>query len=77
MFCSATKPGVSSGKPVKEKPKDIGFKTAPDGRLIITDDKDDESDEEEEKGKKTKKKLSFLGMNEDDYGIKTFFAEIN
>lgn len=62
----ATKPGVAVSKTDKEKSKDSGFKTAEDGRLIITDNTDDESDEEETK---KKKKSSFLGMNEnDDYG---------
>ncbi|XP_033220095.1 RRP12-like protein [Belonocnema kinseyi] len=64
----ATKPGTSGANPVKEKSKDIAFKTAPDGRLIITDDKDDESDDGDE-GKKKKKKLSFLGTDEDDYEV--------
>lgn len=62
----ATKPGVSLSKPVKANFKENGFKTAGDGRLIITDDTDNESDEEKTK---KKKKVPFLEMKEDDdYG---------
>lgn len=52
--------------PVK-KMKDHGFKSAPDGRLIITDDNEKDSDTEE---RSKKKKASFLqdDSEEDDYG---------
>lgn len=72
---SATKPGVTVSKEAKEKCKDSGFKTAEDGRLLITDNTDDESNDEEET--KKKKKISFLGMNEDDDYGKLFFFLLN
>lgn len=45
---TATDPTQKKAIQVKEKKKDGGFKTAPDGRLIITDDMfdDDEVDDE-------------------------------
>lgn len=69
MYVSATQPGVSNPEISisKQKTKDHSFKTAPDGRLIITDDNDGESDIEERS--KKKKKASFLqNDSEDDYG---------
>lgn len=59
---TATRPGTTTLKAQKPKEKDGGFKTGPDGRLII---KDLDSDDEEEKtaGTKQKKKLPFLGSD--------------
>lgn len=54
----------NSKVPVK-KLKDHSFKTAPDGRLIITDDNERESDTE---GKKKRKTSFFQSDSEDDYG---------
>lgn len=50
----------------KKKPKDGGFKTAPDGRLIIKDDSDDES---EYTGRRKKDDFVSLRLSnsEDDY----------
>lgn len=47
-----------------KKVKDHGFKTAPDGRLIITDTKERDSDTEDKK----KKKAFLQNDSEDDYG---------
>lgn len=66
MF-SATQPGVSNMKTFVKKVKDYGFKTAPDGRLIIKDE--NEKDSDAETGNKKKGKISFLRSDsEDDYG---------
>lgn len=64
---SATKPGLKSLPVNERKPKDSGFKTAPDGRLIICDeyDKDDVSEQNRPKKKKSKFPHS---DSEDDYG---------
>ncbi|XP_011864615.1 PREDICTED: RRP12-like protein isoform X2 [Vollenhovia emeryi] len=61
--------GVSNRKLPERKVKDRGFATAPDGRLIITDDNEKDSDAEERKQKKRKKeKTVFLQSDsEDDY----------
>lgn len=66
FYISATQPGVSNPKIPVKKVKDDGFKTAPDGRLIITDDNEKDSDTEERR----KKKAPFLqdDLEEDDYG---------
>jgi len=57
---------VSNPKIPVKRVKDHGFKTAPDGRLIITDGDEKDSDTEE----KNKKKAPFLqdDLEEDDYG---------
>lgn len=62
---TTTQPGVSNPKIPEKKVKDYGFKTAPDGRLIITDGDEKDSDTEE----KNKKKAPFLqdNLEEDDY----------
>lgn len=47
----ATKPGQMPMEQTTEKKKGKGFKTAPDGRLIIKDDdSDDDSDKDKKKG---------------------------
>lgn len=51
---SATKPGqIPAQLTEKKKAKDRGFKTAPDGRLIIEDD-DEDSDSDKNKKKESK-----------------------
>ncbi|GAB1867081.1 RRP12-like protein [Camponotus japonicus] len=62
---TTTQPGVSNPKIPVKRVKDHGFKTAPDGRLIITDGDEKDSDTEE----KNKKKAPFLqdDLEEDDY----------
>ncbi|XP_011633501.1 RRP12-like protein isoform X1 [Pogonomyrmex barbatus] len=63
---TTTQPGVSNPKIPEKKVKDYGFKTTPDGRLIIRDDNDKDSDAGE--GNKKKRKASFLRSDsEDDY----------
>lgn len=67
LYIVATQPGVSNPTKISTKRvKDHGFKTAPDGRLIITDGNEKDSDTEKSK----KKKTSFLqnDSEEDDYG---------
>lgn len=65
ILISATKPGqapllqLPSDK--KKKEKDRGFKTAPDGRLIIKDDSGSDSDGEP----KTKTKINFASDDSD------------
>lgn len=74
FILTATKP-VNSNETAsnKSKVKDYGFKTAPDGRLIIKDDSDDSDDERK---KKKKNKLSFLNSDsENDDG--KFFLHFN
>ncbi|EZA47728.1 RRP12-like protein [Ooceraea biroi] len=61
---TTTQPGVSNPKSPVKKVKDYGFKTAPDGRLIITDDNDRDSDVE--KTNKKKRKASFLQSDSED-----------
>ncbi|XP_001606680.2 RRP12-like protein [Nasonia vitripennis] len=61
---TATKPVNAKNPATKPKEKDHGFKTAPDGRLIIGDDSDDDSGDE--KTKKNKNKLPFLGSDSDN-----------
>ncbi|XP_020293878.1 RRP12-like protein [Pseudomyrmex gracilis] len=60
---------IPNSKKAPQKDKDYGFKIAPDGRFIITDDKEkDDSDAEEGNKKKRKKLASFLHSDsEDDY----------
>lgn len=62
---TTTQPGVTNPTISVKKAKDHGFKTAPDGRLIITDDNERDSDTEE----RSKKKKAFLqnDSEEDDY----------
>lgn len=69
LYVSATQPGVSNPKIPMKKVKDHDFKTAPDGRLIITDGNEKDSDTEE-RSKEKKKRASFLqnDSEEDDYG---------
>lgn len=68
-YVLATQPGVSNPKILEKKVKDRGFATAPDGRLIITDDNEKDSDAEERNKKGKKKKTCFLQSDsEDDYG---------
>uniref|UniRef100_A0A6P7FHR4 RRP12-like protein n=1 Tax=Diabrotica virgifera virgifera TaxID=50390 RepID=A0A6P7FHR4_DIAVI len=56
---TATKPGLVQPTLEKKKPeKDRGFKTAPDGRLIIKDDSSSDSDDD--------KKLKFSDDSDDD-----------
>lgn len=70
LYVSATQPGVSNPKVPVKKAKDHGFKTAPDGRLIIADDNERDSDTE----KKKKKKTPFPHSDsEDDYGKRFSF----
>lgn len=70
QYVSATKPtnlsGIASNK---SKVKDHGFKTAPDGRLIIVDNSDDSEDEQK---KKKKNKLSFLNSDSENDDGKLF-----
>lgn len=47
---TATKPGQQAPQTAVEKKKDRGFKTAPDGRLIIEDDDSDSDSEKKKKG---------------------------
>ncbi|KMQ96335.1 rrp12-like protein [Lasius niger] len=65
---TTTQPGVSNPKIPMKKVKDHDFKTASDGRLIITDGNEKDSDTEE-RGKEKKKRASFLqnDSEEDDY----------
>lgn len=60
ILLSATKPGQAPQIPVEKKKteKDRGFKTAPDGRLIIKDDSDSDDDDETKKPK--------INLNSDD-----------
>ncbi|XP_024936269.1 RRP12-like protein [Cephus cinctus] len=60
---TATLPKPVMPGPSKQKVKNHGFKTAPDGRLII---KDNDSDSDNNDSKKSKKKLPFLGSDSDD-----------
>lgn len=65
LYVSATQPGLLNPKVTVKKVKDHGFKTAPDGRLIIVDNNERDSDTEDKK----KKKTPFLQSDsEDDYG---------
>ncbi|KAL7289625.1 hypothetical protein TKK_0016479 [Trichogramma kaykai] len=57
---STVKPVSSSSTNNPEKPKDGGFKTAPDGRLIIAD-----SDNESDDGRISKKQSKILGLDSD------------
>lgn len=69
----ATKPGQpSTSQPVQEKKKskDRGFKTAPDGRLII---EDDDSDSDTDKKKKTT--INFSSDSDSDDEGATSVAE--
>lgn len=78
VFFIATQPTVTSNSKIPnpqkapQKEKDYGFKIAPDGRFIITDDKEKDSDAEEGNKKKRKKGASFLSDSEDDYS--NYFA---
>lgn len=67
----ATKPGVAATQSVveKKKNKDRGFKTAPDGRLIIDDD-DSDSD-----NNKVKKGVSFSSDSDSEDGDNSSAAE--
>ncbi|CAB0034132.1 unnamed protein product [Trichogramma brassicae] len=56
----AVKPVSSSSTNNPEKSKDGGFKTAPDGRLIIAD-----SDNESDDGRISKKQSKILGLDSD------------
>ncbi|XP_026668407.1 RRP12-like protein isoform X2 [Ceratina calcarata] len=64
---TTTHPGSLNTKAGVPKPKDRGFKTAPDGRLIILDDND--IDDETEVKKKKKSPLLLHSDSEDDYDI--------
>ena len=65
-FILATKPINVKAAATKEKSKNHGFKSAPDGRLIIADNSDVSDDE---KTKKKKNKLDFMGSDsENDIG---------
>lgn len=66
MYISATQPGVTNPKIPVKRVKEHSFKTAPDGRLIITDGNEKDSDTED----RSKKKKAFLqnDSEEDDYG---------
>ncbi|KAF5291161.1 hypothetical protein FQA39_LY14403 [Lamprigera yunnana] len=59
----ATKPHARTSKIVKEKPKNRGFKTASDGRLII-EDLDGQNDSDSDKGKI--KKFDKLKLDDSD-----------
>lgn len=63
----ATQPRALNSKTIA-KPKDRGFKTAPDGRLIIT--LDNEKADETEINKKKKSPLLLHSDSENDYGKK-------
>lgn len=71
FYISATQPGVSNPKIPIKRVTDHGFKTAPDGRFIITDGNEKASDTEET----NKKKAPFLedDLEEDDYGKALLF----
>lgn len=63
---TTTQPGVTNPKIPVKRVKDHSFKTAPDGRLIITDGNEKDSDTED---RSKKKKASFFqnDSEEDDY----------
>ncbi|KAK3918716.1 RRP12-like protein [Frankliniella fusca] len=70
---SASKPSSSSSNGVafeksSNKDKNRGFKTAPDGRLIIADDDDDDSDDEGNKKIKGSKRIPTISDSESDEG---------
>ncbi|XP_032675287.1 RRP12-like protein [Odontomachus brunneus] len=82
---TTTQPGLPNPKVLVKKVKDHDFKTAPDGRLIITDGNEKDSDTEDKKKKKTPFSQS---DSEDDYedkddvsvitaGIKRKFSDAN
>lgn len=63
---TATKPGTFAAMlEKKQNKKKSEFKTAPDGRLIITDDMDEDDDDENE-GRKKKKKSVIPGLDDSD-----------
>lgn len=63
---TTTHPGSLNSKSAASKPKDRGFKTAPDGRLIIIDD-DNATDDETEVKRKKKSPILLHSDSEDDY----------
>ncbi|CAL7937924.1 unnamed protein product [Xylocopa violacea] len=63
---STTQPGSINPKMAAAKPKDRGFKIAPDGRIIIKDD-NERDDEVEVVKKKKKSPLLLHSDSEDDY----------
>ncbi|XP_035739840.1 RRP12-like protein isoform X2 [Vespa mandarinia] len=66
---TTTQPGNASNvkEPIKKlkEPKDYGFKTAPDGRIIIKDD--NQKDDSDTENTKRKRLLSEDDSNDDDY----------
>lgn len=62
----ATKPEIAINSKTAAKRKDRGFKTASDGRLIIT--LDNEKDDEPKPKKRKKSTLLLHSDSEDDYG---------
>lgn len=74
IFCSlATQPRVLNQKIAALKLKDRGFKTAADGRLIITEG----NERDDEREVKKNKKVPFLHSDsEEDYGKKIMYSYI-